>query len=237
MKQFFSRFNLKSYIAGALTVALLTPAVLFAANPTARETALRELTYGVNVIVNGRALELQGVDRPFILDGRTFLPVSVVAQSLGVPVQWDGATWTVNIGVENREPQRLFEVLSLEPRSNLALVTESFNSVTYTNSLHSPSGSDATGNIMLNGQYSTITGTLGIKDARRDAWRWNDGAGHVTVVFKGDGREIGMFTIRHNTGPIDIALNVIGVTNLSVEFTRHNGASTGSIALYNAMIQ
>ncbi|MCL2852029.1 MAG: stalk domain-containing protein [Defluviitaleaceae bacterium] len=82
----------KGFVVGVLVTTLLSSTVVFASG------VMREIHYGVNVVVNGRQLHLDGADRAFIMDGRTFVPASIIAQELGVPTNWVGATSTVYIG-------------------------------------------------------------------------------------------------------------------------------------------
>jgi len=62
--------RLKYFLAGFLAATILATGATVFANPE-----MRQLVFGVNVVVHGETLELEGIDRPFILDGRTFLPV------------------------------------------------------------------------------------------------------------------------------------------------------------------
>jgi len=88
--------RLKYFIAGFLAAIILSTGVVAFANP---ET--RQLIFGVNVVVGNRDLELDGIDRPFILDGRTFLPIATIANALNLPIEWDGSTSTVYVGFQS----------------------------------------------------------------------------------------------------------------------------------------
>ena len=85
--------KLRYFVAGFLMATILSTGVMAFANPE-----MRQLVFGVTVVVNGETLELEGIDRPFIMEGRTFLPVAVIAEKLGIPVEWDGETSTVYVG-------------------------------------------------------------------------------------------------------------------------------------------
>jgi len=88
--------KLRYFVAGFLVAIILSTGVVAFASP---ET--RQLFFGINVVIGGQKLELEGINRPFILDGRTFLPVAVIAEALGIPVEWDGNTHTVYIGSQS----------------------------------------------------------------------------------------------------------------------------------------
>jgi len=84
--------RIQGFVAGLLAVILLV-ATFALASP-----AIREVFYGVNVVVNGELQEFDDDMQPFISDGRTFLPVRGIAEVLGIEVNWDGETQTVYIG-------------------------------------------------------------------------------------------------------------------------------------------
>ncbi|MCL2839018.1 MAG: copper amine oxidase N-terminal domain-containing protein [Oscillospiraceae bacterium] len=84
--------RIQGFIAGLLLAILLISTLVFAT------PAIREVFFGVNVVVNGELQPFDDDSRPFISEGRTFLPVRGIAEALGVAVNWDGDTQTVYIG-------------------------------------------------------------------------------------------------------------------------------------------
>jgi len=84
--------RLQGFIAGLLIAILLISTLALASG------TLREVFYGVNVVVNGELQHFDDDMQPFISDGRTFLPVRGISEALGVPINWDGTTNTVYIG-------------------------------------------------------------------------------------------------------------------------------------------
>jgi len=88
--------RIQGFVAGLLLAILLISTLVFAT------PAIREVFFGVNVVVNGELQQFDHDSHPFISDGRTFLPVRGIAEALGVAVNWDGDTKTVYIG-ENPE--------------------------------------------------------------------------------------------------------------------------------------
>jgi len=82
--------GIKGYIAGILTCIMLM-GVVFASN-----AQVREIFFGVQVSVNGEVQNFDEDMTPFIMDGRTFLPVRGIADALGVDVDFDaGANMVV----------------------------------------------------------------------------------------------------------------------------------------------
>jgi len=73
----------KSFVAGVLVMALFS-GTLVMANPVTRE-----IFFGVGVSLDGQAMQFAEDDQPFIMDGRTFLPVGALSDALGFEVEWD----------------------------------------------------------------------------------------------------------------------------------------------------
>ena len=65
-----------------------------------------QVATGVSLYINDQKLDPKDPNgnpvEPFILDGTTYLPVRAVSEALGVPIQWEGSTWSVYIGVSHQ---------------------------------------------------------------------------------------------------------------------------------------
>ncbi len=61
-----------------------------------------QVATGVSLYINDQKLDPKDPNgnpvEPFILDGTTYLPFRAVSEALGVPIQWEGSTWSVYIG-------------------------------------------------------------------------------------------------------------------------------------------
>jgi len=82
-----------------LVTVMLSTTVVFAA------PAIREIHFGINVVLNGQEVQFDEDSMPFIMDGRTFLPLGAIARLLGLPVEFDPETTTAYVGY--REPSEL----------------------------------------------------------------------------------------------------------------------------------
>jgi len=89
MKTKMSMF--KGIIIGVLVTVLLTSTIAVASPVT------RDLLFGVNVTIDGEALNLADDSQPFTMDGRTFLPLRAMGEALGLTVDWDPATRTASV--------------------------------------------------------------------------------------------------------------------------------------------
>jgi len=79
----------RGFIMGALAMFILSGTVVMA------NAQMRELVFGVGVSFNGQAVQFDADSQPFIIDGRTFLPVRAIADIAGLDVDFDAATNTV----------------------------------------------------------------------------------------------------------------------------------------------
>jgi len=86
---------IKGTVIGFILCTLLSMSVLVLANT---QTVTRDITYGIGVRLNGEMVQFPEDSRPFVMDGRTFLPLRTLAEMLGQPVDFDPATNTAIVG-------------------------------------------------------------------------------------------------------------------------------------------
>jgi len=230
MIKILKKIQYKSYVAG-----LLTATIIFASSTVFANTGgvMRELFYGVSINLNGQVLQLADIDRPFIIDGRTFLPVRAISEALDIPIEWHGATRTVYVGIIPHGAPFWTTVPAFE-RNGTGNFTVGLGSVhmlgqPFANAIHIPThfnpGQTLWSNHSLNAQYRTLTGIIGRIDARRET---------STISFIGDGRELASFTVDESTLPYEVSVDVSGILVLRIEIS---GSGGRSIAFANAMIQ
>lgn len=80
---------IKGMIAGFILCIILSTSVLVLAN-----TVTKEITYGVRVNLNGQLMQFDSESQPFVMEGRTFLPVRAIADAMGLDVAFDADTNT-----------------------------------------------------------------------------------------------------------------------------------------------
>ena len=88
---------MKQRMQGMVVGFLVAVLILVTATAFAATTRTIEVTYGVNIVVDGIPQTFAVDSMPFTSGGRTFLPVRGIADALGLDVSWDGATSTVFI--------------------------------------------------------------------------------------------------------------------------------------------
>jgi len=236
MKEKLKKLEIKGFIAGVVLTLMLTASLVWANTGT-----IREVFYGVNIVINGNQWNPPSDMVPFITEGRTFLPVRGIADVLGVPVDWHGPTGTVYVGTV---PQGMpffdtvphFQESTGNHRTGIQTVRMMGNA--YPNSwtgTHAPiSGSNYLGwrDHNLNNNFNTLTGVIGRVDG--------SGVEVSSISFIGDGRTLATFEVDGNSHPIEISVDVRGVLVLRTEISYEGvrlSQSRVQIAFTNAMIQ
>lgn len=87
-----SRVLLTAGLAVILVLAMSASA--FAATGTTKK--LSAIFKNIQVLVGGQALQME--TEPFIVNGRTYVPLRVIGEALGVGVDWNGDTNVITVG-------------------------------------------------------------------------------------------------------------------------------------------
>jgi|GEM_PF-1169491 len=88
MRNWLKRLQIKGFVAGVLVAVLFSGTLLVAANT---QTVTRNITYGIGVMLHGELINFSSDSRPFVMDGRTFMPLRALAELLDLPVDFDPA--------------------------------------------------------------------------------------------------------------------------------------------------
>jgi len=195
--------RIQGFIVGIIVCSLFSGTIAQAA-----EGLWKEIFYGVKVEIDGVPQTFANDMTPFIMDGRTFLPLRAIGEALGKPVEWDGVTGTVYVG---KKPGGGSFVSAVPPydgkyRNLGASVTMGGN--IYHNAISYYAGDYTLHN--LNGQYSSITAYIGHIDGTTGDKKY------TTYSFYGDGKLIATYDMNHQDLPKQISLDVRGVLQLKI---------------------
>ena len=211
--------RVKGIVMGFILCAVLSTSVMAVA---ATRTETRQITFGVRVNLNGQLMQFPADSQPFVMDGRTFLPVRAMADALGLPVDFNAATNTAYLG--NRHAGARTPLNTAAPffdsggpwgTSVERLDSVSMGGVTYQNALRfrntSLDGGTRFSLHNLNGQFRMLTGYIG----RVDGSAMQD----VTINFIGDGQLLHSYELRATDMPTSVSVFVESVTQLRIEVT------------------
>ncbi len=101
---------MKKFISGFLAGSLLLGAI----SAYATGGNLIEIFYNVNDIkIDGTSIMPREENlKPFVYNGRTFVPLNFITTNLGKKVTWDGSSNTVNIDVDNTKHEDVLSVIN-----------------------------------------------------------------------------------------------------------------------------
>ena len=219
MMERFKKLQVKGFVAGFLVCLLIFSTTMVFANP---QTVTRQITYGVNINLNGQVLQLDTASRAFTMDGRTFLPLRAISEALDIPVDFDPATNTVFLG--NRfEGQRIslnraapFHDSGGSGWNVVNATSVTMGGTNFQNAIQYSIGAFVSGANTgyslhnLNGQYRIFSGHMGRIDG--------SGMHNVTVNIIGDGTILRTYELEAGDLPKEFSILVEDVRLLRVEF-------------------
>jgi hypothetical protein len=222
--------NVKVVVSVLLLGALFFGGISYAASEAVQLSAY----YGVKLVQNGIDKTPQADDlKPFIANGRTYVPLKAVGDLLGVDVTWDGENDAVNIGkpvigTPLGVPSELVDKTLYQSGRILSNQPMQINGKNYGNkgfqvfaqwSSSSYKDTDKeTLSFDLNGQYSNLTLSVGADDKKMDLYESS-----FQVSFKDqDGNVLKKLNVGKGTVQDGLNIKVKGVTKLYIELTPGN---------------
>ena len=224
---------MKQRIQG-IVIGLLIASIIFGGTAFASSSEMREIYYGINVVVNGVQAQFADDMRPFIMDNRTFLSLKAISDLLDIPVDFDPVTNSAIVGTRGpsgtRQPlnqaapfydsggtgiyTRVSAIDSVNMggtayRDALVFGREGWSSSAF--SLHN-----------LNGQFRLLTGDIGRVDGTR---MYN-----ATFNFYGDGILLKTYEQKAGDLPAPISVFVEGVRQLKIEVITADGSALYALA-------
>jgi len=223
------KLNKIAFLAIGVVLGMLITMVPMVASASTG-TATMQVTYSnIKLFVDGSLITPKdangNVVEPFISNGTTYLPVRALAAALGKDVTWDGSTSSVYIGKVPGKVTYMFDELKAYESSNWQEnQSVMFRGTTY---VHGVSFGGGYASYALNGNYTTISGTLGRPDGK------DPGASTLSVFL--DGTLYKEYNLNTDMMPTDITIDVSGVQTL--KFTTTGDMQGGAYGFGNVTIQ
>jgi len=220
--------RIKGIVIGFILCAALSSSVIVMANT---RTETRQITYGIRVNFNGQLIQFDDDSQPFVMGGRTFLPLRAMADLLGLPVDFDPGTNTAYLG--NRHAGVRTPLTQAAPHFDFGGTTgtRNFTAVAqdsvvmggeiYNNALvlgrGGTSSTGAHGFTLhnLNGQFRMLTGYIGRMDG--------ENMFNATIRFLGDGQLLESIAVNATDMPRPVSIFVEGITQLRIEIAFDGG--------------
>lgn len=232
--------EIKGFVLGLACATLLTGGVAYAASNTVK----LEVNYGIKLIQNGIDKTPTGSAKPFIANGNTYVPLSVVSDLVGIKTAWDSNNKSVIIGEKSEgkplgTPDFLDSQLSysnkpsLSSNESMVINGKSYGSLGFKidSTYYYGRGIDYIKlNYALNNQYSDLKLSVGIddKDLSKSGLLRN-------ISFKNENGEV-LKQVSLGGGSVqeNITVNLTGVQKLVIEIT---GTGSGVIDFINPTIK
>ena len=233
-----SRERLKGIVIGFIMCAVLSTSILVLGNP---QTVTREITYGVSVSLNGQVMQFSEDDRPFVMAGRTFLPVRAIADAVGLAVDFDPAANRVYLGDRFAGQRRPLQQAapffdsgrtgqdgnvgssSVAAQNAVMMGNASHdNAIVFNSGLRNivatrPGGTFTLHN--LDGQFRMLTGQVGRVDGT--------GMLDATLEITGDGTVLRTIELSATGMPTSFEVFVEGVRQLRIDVRYPDAATSG----------
>lgn len=88
-------------IAGAIIVVLITGTLFTSVFAASFEQSIKVVYNNIKLVIDGKQVDPKDANgntvEPFIYNGTTYLPVRALSTALGVNIEWDNSTATVNV--------------------------------------------------------------------------------------------------------------------------------------------
>lgn len=221
------RFRIIKVVAISTLAAFLLSGTVLMASPQTRE-----VIFGVGVSLNGQRVDFDADSQPFLMDGRTFLPVRAIADMVGLDVDFDDATNTVlltggAVAVQPADAPATLDsnLIATSVATGVGAVAgagshlvESVNSLTidgnalgagmtYRQGLQNPTF-PAYSVHNLGERYGRLVGTVGIVENQASISSWR---------FIGDGLTLANILPTGTNQVYDIDIDISGVSILRIE--------------------
>lgn len=238
--------NLKLISSGFILGAMFFGGISYAAS----EAVKLDAYYGVKIIQNGID-KTPAENKPFIVDGSTYVPLRAAADLLGVPINWDGDNSAVTLGkkiegtplgapnsvgapYKDREGLAKPTIATNQP---MVINGKSYGQIgtTLGSEHHKKTGGSWTPTLLkytLNNQYKKLILGVGFDDSSYDAKAVRN------VVFKNqDGKELQSIAVGKGTVKEGIEVDLTGVLQLIIEVDGEGDSGDAKVDFINPILQ
>lgn len=216
------KFNFKSMVTGGIIGVVLMATIPASAYDGTR--TIQAVYKNIRICIDGVEMtprDAAGKEvEPFIYNGTTYLPIRAVGEAVGKQVSYDGSTNTVYLG-KSGQVQYLGQQIESYRLERASEGTFTMAGQEYYNSVSSRHMA-GTAYYNLNGLYTSMSGVYGMLDGTN--------ADEGTILVYGDDRLLETLDVQVGMIPKNFAINVTGVNQLRIEFTKWD-CCLGSVEL------
>ena len=211
----------KERVKGFLTgvIITLTTSTMLTVFATPIEQAINVVFDNYRIIIDGADKSDAPEDsKPFIYNGRTYVPLCYIGEAMGKKVLWDGDTKSIYINDEGNSREDVYFATQGYEKSDSDIYLDSYkNVVQYDESFLDPGNNKKSIIYNLNGLAKNILGTIDMSDTTIE-----DGEGKVIFYDQNDTVLYQTPMMRNATTPIAFDFSASGVLQLRAEFIFHS---------------
>nr|QGT51083.1 hypothetical protein Firmicute1046_1590 [uncultured Firmicutes bacterium] len=215
----------KGFLAGVISATLIAGTVAVFASPV--ETAINVVYDNYRIIIDGADKSNAPDDsKPFVYNGRTFVPLRYIAESMGKKVLWDGDTSTIYINDEGNSREDVYFATQGYESADKGIYLDGEEKTVYLgyNSDYGTKFEENNKNhyqnmiaFNLNRLAKSVSGTVDMKDAKNDSLE-----GKIVFYDQNDNVLYQTPMLRKSTTPIPFEFQTSGVLQLKVAFVATN---------------
>lgn len=213
----FNKERVKGFLAGA--VITLTAGTMLTVFATPIEQAINVVYDDYRIIIDGADKSDAPEDsKPFIYNGRTYVPLRYIGESMGKQVLWDGNTKSIYINDEGNSREDVNFASQGYEKSDENIYLDSDTNTIYLNywGYHEHKDSII---FNLNGLAKKVSGTVDMSDTKE-----NKVEGKVVFYDQNDKVLYQTSMMRNSTTPIPFDFSASGVLQLRVEFVSNSNS-------------
>ena len=212
----FNKERVKGFLAGVIITLTASTMMMVFATP---------IEQAINVVYDNYRIIIDGADKsdapddskPFIYNGRTYVPLRYVGEAMGKKVLWDGDTKSIYINDEGNSREDVNFATQGYEKSDDDIYLDGNTNVVQLNKRNIGEKKSAI-IFNLNGLAKNVLGTVDMSDTKYDSIE-----GKVIFYDQNDNVLYQTPMMRNATTPIPFDFSASGVLQLKVEFISNGG--------------
>lgn len=216
----FNNEKVKGFLGGV--VITLATSTIITAFATPIEQAINVVYDNYRIIIDGADKSNVSEDsKPFIYNGRTYVPLRYIGEAMGKKVLWDGDTKSIYINDEGTSREDVnFASQGYEKSDKDIYLYSDTNIVQFNSYVYNYTESENSITFNLNGLAKKVLGTVDMSDTKS-----NEVEGQVIFYDQNDNVLWKTSKMRNSTTPIPVEFSASDVLQLKVCFIGSGGSN------------